>query len=429
MGRTWHQSQGQASKAAAPSARHPPTGYPSFFWNSLIFFYIIVGNQEAEVDFHDGDMVRGRILGWDEARAAEADDSEDGPDGALLMQTDEFVTGPLRLWNDPTNKVLRAFIGDYEVEKGSLTSAPRVQQVLAEHHVWVPSDNGFQRRARLLQALWREERGYPIGEHRGRPLGSRLRMPDAEKHLWNYLTEGVRTVVRQELQGEGRDPGKLFSKPRIFNDLLSSQPLCFNLFGELKLDLELATEVARVLWADQVDRITRIEFEYSPGRRQPDYLSNLSAFDVYLEHTIPGGGRGFIGIEVKYHENLKGKAAVHRERYDEVAVASGVFKPSALGGFRRPPLQQLWLDHLLALSVLSRREFSAGQFVLLYPRGNRPCEAAWEDYSARLADHPHAAARTMDEFLAAISAATSAHWVKEFHARYLAFEVAQQLGA
>ncbi|QDG52136.1 hypothetical protein FIV42_15710 [Persicimonas caeni] len=36
-------------------------------------------------------------------------------------------------------------------------------------------------------------------------------------------------------------------QPRIFNNLLSSQPLCFNLFGELQQNLELATEVFRTL--------------------------------------------------------------------------------------------------------------------------------------------------------------------------------------
>ena len=30
----------------------------------------------------------------------------------------------------------------------------------------------FRRRARILQAMWRAERGYDCGIHRGRPLGS-----------------------------------------------------------------------------------------------------------------------------------------------------------------------------------------------------------------------------------------------------------------
>jgi hypothetical protein len=39
--------------------------------------------------------------------------------------------------------------------------------------------------------------------------------------------------VRREVIHPGRDRSKLYGQPRIFNDLLSIQPLSFNLFAEL----------------------------------------------------------------------------------------------------------------------------------------------------------------------------------------------------
>lgn len=105
----------------------------------------------------------------------------------------------------------------------------------------------FQRRARVLQSMWRTEQGYACGEHsskgKTRPLGSRLLMPWAKDTLANFLTEHVREVVRLEVLDGRRSKDKLFGKPRIFNDLLSSQPLCFNLFGELRANLGLATKL------------------------------------------------------------------------------------------------------------------------------------------------------------------------------------------
>src|SRR5438552_10657859 len=92
-------------------------------------------------------------------------------------------------------------------------------------HAAVPSDNAFQRKARLLQARWRDREGLPIGLHRGIPLGSRLDMPFARESLANYLTENVRSVVRREVLDPVRSRGKLFGQPRIFCDLLSSQPM------------------------------------------------------------------------------------------------------------------------------------------------------------------------------------------------------------
>jgi PD-(D/E)XK nuclease superfamily protein len=161
----------------------------------------------------------------------------------------------------------------------------RLDELCARHHVLVATDNAFQRRARLQQALWREEQRLPVGEHRGRPLGSRLAMPSAKDTLSNYLTDPIRAVVRREVLDPERSRGKLFGQPRIFNDLLSSQPLCFNLFGELQQDLALASRALRRLTQGRIERVTEIGFEHSPGRGDPKYTGDRSAFDVF--HRVP----------------------------------------------------------------------------------------------------------------------------------------------
>ena len=120
-----------------------------------------------------------------------------------------------------------------------------LEAVLAEHQVLVAADSAFQRRARLLQALWREERHLPIGVHRGRPLGSRIDLAHGRATLAAFLTDGIRAVVREAVLGPGRARDQVIFEDRLFANLLSSQPLCFNLFGELARDLDLATRVER----------------------------------------------------------------------------------------------------------------------------------------------------------------------------------------
>jgi hypothetical protein len=116
--------------------------------------------------------------------------------------------------------------------------------VLVAHNVYVASDNPFQQRARLLQALWRDGKNYSCGKHRGLPLGSRLMAYDADR-LHNFLSENIQAIVRDEVLNKKKSEGKLYGRPRIFNDLLSSQPLCFNLFSELKFDKLLATNFSK----------------------------------------------------------------------------------------------------------------------------------------------------------------------------------------
>lgn len=296
---------------------------------------------------------------------------------------------------------------------------------MAAHQVLVAGEPAWRRRLRLRQALWREANDIPIGStrsrHSERPLGSRIELTAARAAMPNYLTETICQTVRDEL-AQQRTTGKLYGQPRIYDDLLSSQPLCFNLFAELRAEAEMvtATNMSRRLWPDRVDKVDRIEFEHSPGRGDPTYTGNRSAFDVYMEHTVPGGGRGFIGIEVKYHEDLRVGAAANRPRTDEVAAQSGAFEPAALGELRRPPLQQLWFDHLLALSMLQAdTSWATGLFVLVHPDDNPRCHEIGRRYADTLQRPETFQAITLETVVDALAGVTEAAWVGAFADRYL----------
>jgi hypothetical protein len=282
----------------------------------------------------------------------------------------------------------------------------------------------FQRRARVLQSMWRQERGYACGKHYGprgaRPLGSRLDTPEAEA-LANYLTKAIRDVVNKEVCDEKASEGKLYGKPRIFNDLLSSQPLCFNLFGELRCDLPLASAVVNSMTDGRFTAVTKIDFEWSPGRRELRYLNDRSAFDVFLRCRTAAGGKGFIGIEVKYHENLKGPPGEHKGRYEEVADMMGCFK-NFIGPLKKSPLQQIWRDHLLAGITRIADGYDDGLFVTLYPEDNLDVANALGDYRAQLLNEGSFAAWTLEKFVGHLRKGSDVEWVGLFVDRYLAFD-------
>lgn len=297
-----------------------------------------------------------------------------------------------------------------------------IRHILRLHHVDIPTDNAFQRRARLLQALWREHHSLPIGLHRAHPLGSRLAMPHAEHRLTNYLTETTRACVRREVLDPIARAHKLYARPRIFDDLLSSQPLCFNLFAELHHDLDLATALFRTLLPTRVERVTAIRFEHSPGRGDPRYTGDRSAHDVFVEYTR-GHQRGFVGIEVKYHEDLSDAAATLKPRYEEVADAMAIFRADRRPLLRTTPLQQIWRDHLLAGSIVGAADgFDEGAFGYLYPRDNLRCDAAVRAYIDCLEDATTFIPWTLEDFVAALRSVGNRPWIEAFHDRYLAFD-------
>lgn len=283
----------------------------------------------------------------------------------------------------------------------------------------------FQRRARVLQSLWRAERGYACGVHRARgnvrQLGSRLEMPWAQHSLANFVTSRVREVVRAEVVDPVRSKGKLFGKPRIFNDLLSSQPLCFNLFGELRFDLPLASRVVEHFTSGRFTDVVAIEFEHSPARGDARYSGDRSAFDVFVECRTRRRGRAFVGIEVKYHENLAGRAAPHRPRYDELAELMGCFRPESRAPLTRQPLQQLWRDHLLLGATRVVDAFEDAQFVVLHPRENEACRTAIEAYRASLSDTSSFDSWLLEDLLHFLVTNTDAEWPSLVFDRYCDF--------
>lgn len=281
-------------------------------------------------------------------------------------------------------------------------------------------ENEFQARARRLAELWREERRLPIGEHRGHPMGSRLEMPFAREELANYLTDTVKRVVREQVLDPRLSRGKVYQKPRIFDNLLSSQPMAFNLFGELSANYVLATEVFRDVLPDRVDRVTGFEFEHSPGRMDRRYTENKSAFDVYVRFSTPGGGKGFAGIEVKYHEDLKNRPSEHKPRYDEVARKMNVFHERKLGDLRERPVQQIWLDHLLS-GIHGIEDRLESVFLFLYPKDNACCAAAIEKYRECLMDERGFVPLTLERFVEALKRHSEDGWIRDFEERYLDF--------
>jgi hypothetical protein len=283
------------------------------------------------------------------------------------------------------------------------------KELLQRHHVWVTADTAFRRRARLHQALWRERMGYPMGHGHGKPRGDRLAMPWAQESLANYLTPTIQRLVARELAAA--TDGQVYQVPRIYEHLLSSQPLCFNLFGEMAEDLELATAVFRRRVPD-VERVAAVRFEHSPGRGDPTFLGDGTAHDVFVEYQTLQGSRAFVGIEVKYVEDMKAAPARHKRRYDEVAAAMGEFRADALPDLKRSPLEQIWRDHLLAGSILQAGiGYAHGTFAFMYPEANTECAGAVAAYQQCLNGTSTFQAWTLESFvedIAAIRDATAA---------------------
>jgi hypothetical protein len=167
-----------------------------------------------------------------------------------------------------------------------------------------------------------------------------------------------------------------------------------------------------------------VRFEHSPGRLDPQFLGNRSAFDVAFEINAGSTrGRGIIGVETKYHEHAKAEEKPSKERlrrYAEVTMRSNAFTDNWRKELLGTDLQQIWLDHLLVLSMLQHKTnaWSWGRFVLVYPAANPSFASAAERYCAVLRDPRTFEVRTIESLLD-VAGALGLETVRLFRERYV----------
>jgi hypothetical protein len=292
------------------------------------------------------------------------------------------------------------------------------QKELEAAHAWENEDRApgrpemteFRRRTRYHQARWREANGHPIGSQPMRPVkgkpkrlvGSRLALDYARETGANFLTAGALDAARARTAVI--EPYQTLDRQRMWADLLSSEALAFNLFGDLAADLELADRTVHTWWPDVPGTVREVRFEHSPGRLDPSYINSLRAFDAAFVLDVGDGKQGILAVDTEYHEKMKSEIPKpeNLKRYLEVAARSAVFRAGAVESVKgRSELAVMWLEHLLMLSMLQHpsRAWSWGRYVVVYPAGNVDMAELCGRYRKLLADQSTFACMTLEDLL------------------------------
>lgn len=302
-------------------------------------------------------------------------------------------------------------------------------KVLSEHHVSVVSDDRYRAALRFMAALWREEEKIPIGQFVARDgslnkLGS-LISGRAARSGRNFMTPAIAELANTELTY--RQFGALYDPVRMRGNLLSSQAICFNLFGLAKIDPEFAQRFMAALMPCHFAEVTGVYFEFSPGRGVSHYTADFTAFDLLITGNSPSGERTFVAVELKYAE-----AATDRlprrfsPRHEEIARQSGVVADPENPELYRNPHQQLFREHMLAQSMIQQDEFDAGQFIVVAPAANEPLFAACKRYESLLGDpQPKAVGFehiNLERVIRAVSEAGESAYADRLFRRYCDFE-------
>ena len=194
------------------------------------------------------------------------------------------------------------------------------------------SDNAFTKKARLLQSMYRVE----IGEEEG------VGPTRASKHKYGNMISGGEVSGKNFLMKETFEYAKEKNKKkkkektvetidgfRLFNNLLSSQPMAFNLFYPLMLLLKqnpaMVTLAVRSVFRNfPVFEVTEIGLEFIPKPIE-NYTNDKSAMDAYIRFVDNKGGKHIIAIETKYTDVLGVNEASRCEEQKQMLVDTGLF--------------------------------------------------------------------------------------------------------
>jgi hypothetical protein len=234
------------------------------------------------------------------------------------------------------------------------------------------------------------------------PVGSRIPLPYGRETGATFVTPAGLAAARHRTSYVEREQS--FDHQRLWADLLSSEALAFNLFGDLAADLRRADRAVHAWWPDTPGHVSDVRFAHSPGRLDGQWLNSLRAFDAAIVLDRNDGTRAIVAVNVNYHEQLQFETPKpsNLRRLSEVHDQSRAFLPDAFDRVKgRSDLWEPWLEHLLLLSMLQHPsgEWTWGRYVFVFPLGNPDMTDVQLRYHELLADDSTFDAMTLESLL------------------------------
>lgn len=226
------------------------------------------------------------------------------------------------------------------------------------------SDNKFVAKCRSHQSKYRceilkEDFGYGPTENAKNKYGNML--INGEKSGRNFISNTAFQYAIQRTLDKNINNDLTIDNYRLFNNMLSSMPMCFNLFSDLRelltIDKILCTRVCKSLfkeinWISSVEYIG-VEFIPTPIEK---YTNDRTAFDALLIVKDEKGEKGLISIETKYTDLLGSNSSKNIERKNELIKRYKIFSSVIENDLKKNGYQQIYRNYLLTFAYAKDRK-------------------------------------------------------------------------
>lgn len=243
---------------------------------------------------------------------------------------------------------------------------------------------------------------------------------------YNFLTPDIHRYALDRIAAGGG-----VEEFRCTRNLLSSQPMAFNLFGPLHNDPELAATLLDPLLPGGV-AVASVDVEWAPPRKS--HLQDATSFDVAAHYTRADGQAAIAGIETKLTEPFSQKAYGlddhHTDRYRQVARQSDVWRDPDDPDLTDKRWNQVWRNQLLVESMRQRQPELLGCEVVVHHPHDERCVNNVERYSELLNDASETLVRySLDHIVTLweplLGTDAQRRWLADFTDRYLNLQLSE----
>lgn len=297
------------------------------------------------------------------------------------------------------------------------------------------SDNPFTAKARLLQSIWRVENGLEIGigpeensvDHNGQPSFYGNMIKDGGSTGRNFFYN--ETFDYAQWRVSKRLPKETIGEYRLFNNLMSSMPMAFNLFHPLMmLHTQNPAAVDKMMQNAFPDlpiyKIKEIGLEYIPTPIE-QYTNDKSAMDSFITFYDKEGGEHIIAIETKYTDSLGTNKAKDNALKTQFAIESGLFTEEGINQIKTN-CTQIYRNFLLAAKFRGVNRLKDSYSIILAPKDHPSTEKEINslkkylknEYNYKLTDYK------LEDFVSALKEncpVENMDWLEWFEDRYLNF--------
>lgn len=303
-------------------------------------------------------------------------------------------------------------------------------QVIEKYGNQSSSDNVFTRYARLLQSIYRLEIkefecGYGPHKKSAKKYGNIL--THGEKTGKNFFFNETFEYAHQRIKN--KKPYETIDEYRLFNNLLSSMPMAFNLFHPLmmikeKYPSEINNIVKNLFPELPIDIVESIDIEFIPNPPER-YINDKSAMDASIVFTDKQSKKYIIAIETKYTDSLGTNKARDNKRKLEFAIESGLFTVEGINHIKNG-CTQIYRNFLLTESYRFIENFHDSYSIILAPKNHPTTEKEIESLKKYLKEEYHYKLKkySLEDFISIIktnSPMEFRQWAEHFHSRYLDF--------